>query len=323
MADLGWLARAGVGLVGEGSGVGDSLIVIGVAPNAGGGLPVRERLEDALAAVGTRGLEGRALGGWGLEGWELSIEALPGGSPLSGWRQALFAEARARSFDVGVQRASARLRPKRLAVFDMDSTLISIEGIDELAKARGVVDQVAPITARAMRGEIGFHESLVARVALLEGLEVSVLEEHARRLPLNEGAAELVEELRRQGCTLAVVSGGFEYAAEALRRGLGLDRAYANRLEIRGGKLTGGLLGVIVDSKGKAALLRTTAEEEGIPLEESLAVGDGANDVPLLETAGLGIAFRAKPRLLEVADAMIEVCGLQAALFFAGFASVE
>ncbi len=181
----------------------------------------------------------------------------------------------------------------------MDSTLIRIEVIDELARAAGVGPEVARITERAMQGEMDYDESLRQRVALLAGLDVAVLDRIAADLPLTDGAETLVRVLKRLGYKIAVISGGFSRAAEALKRRLGVDYAYSNNLEVEGGKLTGRVVGPIVNAQRKAELLETIAQAEGVLLDQVIAVGDGANDALMLERAGLGIAFHAKAKLRE------------------------
>ncbi len=227
------------------------------------------------------------------------------------------------SFDVALQRESLFRRSKRLVVMDMDSTLIRIEVIDELARMHGVGEQVARITERAMQGEMDYDESLRQRVALLRGLEVKAVRELAARLPLTEGAETLMRVLKRLGYRTAIISGGFSVAAEALQARLGLDYAYSNVLEEEEGRLTGRTVGPIVNARRKAELLERIAREEGILLDQVIAVGDGANDLLMLERAGLGIAFRAKPKLREAADTSISAGGLDAILYLLGLSARE
>ena len=226
-------------------------------------------------------------------------------------------------FDVSLQRESLYRRSKRLVVLDMDSTLIRIEVIDELARAAGVGAEVARITERAMQGEMDYDESLRQRVGLLAGLDVAVLDKLAANLPLTDGAETLVRVLKRLGYKIAVISGGFSRAAEALKRRLGVDYAYSNNLEVQGGKLTGRVVGPIVNGLRKAELLETIAQAEGVLLDQVIAVGDGANDALMLERAGLGIAFHAKPKLREAADTSISAAGLDAILYLLGFSARE
>lgn len=231
--------------------------------------------------------------------------------------------AMARSFDIALQRERLYRRARRLVVFDMDSTLIRIEVIDELARAHGVVDKVSAITERAMQGEMDFDESLKQRVALLAGLDVGVLHEIASNLPLMDGAETLVRVLKRLGYRVAVISGGFSIAAEALKDRLGLDAAHSNVLEVEDGKLTGKVVGGIVNASRKAELLTEIAASEGLLPDQVIAVGDGANDLLMLQKAGLGVAFRGKPRLREAADTSLSVCGLDGILHLLGLSEEE
>lgn len=238
-------------------------------------------------------------------------------------RRELLALSMEGGFDVALQPVSLYLRSKRLVVLDMDSTLVQIEVIDELARRAGVVDRVSAITERAMRGEMDFNASLLERVALLEGLEASALDDIAHSLPLTDGAERLIRVLKRLGFRTAVLSGGFDVPVEALRRRLGIDYAYANTLEVVDGRLTGKLMGPIVNAERKAELLVQIAEQEGILLDQVIAVGDGANDLLMLEKAGLGIAFRAKPKLREAADTSISSTGLDGILYLLGINARE
>jgi phosphoserine phosphatase len=209
-------------------------------------------------------------------------------------------------------------RTRRLVAFDMDSTLIEAEVIDELASAAGVGEKVAEITERAMRGEIDFKESFAARVALLKGLDESVLEGIAESLPITEGAERLVSTLKKLGYKTAILSGGFTYFGHYLQKRLGIDYVYANELAIEEGRVTGEVSGVVVDGQRKAELLREIAQREGIDMEQVIAVGDGANDLPMLSIAGLGIAFRAKPIVRENAKQSISTLGLDSILYLLG-----
>jgi phosphoserine phosphatase len=238
-------------------------------------------------------------------------------------KRALLAVATSAGFDVSLQPESLYRRSKRLVVLDMDSTLIRIEVIDELARAAGVGPEVARITERAMQGEMDYDESLRQRVALLKGLDVAVLDRIASDLPLTDGAETLVRVLKRLGYKIAVISGGFSRAAEALKRRLGVDYAYSNNLEVQGGKLTGRVIGPIVNAQRKAELLETIAQAEGVLLDQVIAVGDGANDALMLERAGLGIAFHAKAKLREHADTSISGAGLDAILYLLGLSARE
>lgn len=211
-------------------------------------------------------------------------------------------------------------RMRRLICFDMDSTLIQTECIDELAERAGVGDKVKDITERAMRGEIDFKESFTERVALLKGLDVSVMQEIAENLPITEGADRLMSILKRCGYKIAILSGGFTYFGEYLQRRYGIDYVYANELEVgEDGKLTGRYVGEIVDGHRKAELLKLIAQVEKVNLAQTIAVGDGANDLPMLSEAGLGIAFHAKPRVVANARQSINTIGLDGVLYFLGF----
>ena len=205
----------------------------------------------------------------------------------------------------------------------MDSTLIQTEVIDQLALAAGVGEEVSAITEAAMNGELDFKESLLRRVALLEGLEEGVLAEIAANLPLTPGADRLIRTLRTLGYKTAILSGGFSFSGEALRRRLGIDFVFANELEIKDGRLTGAVEGEIVDGDRKAALLRQLAEQEGLRLEQTIAVGDGANDLPMLDAAGLGIAFHAKPKVRASAEQVISNLGLDGILYLIGMSDRE
>lgn len=222
------------------------------------------------------------------------------------------------SVDIAFQRDDAYRRNRRIVCFDMDSTLIEHEVIDELAKAAGVGEQVAAITERAMQGELDFKQSFEARVALLQGLNASVLAEIAGRLKLSEGAEHLVRTLKVLGYKTAILSGGFTYFGQYLQSRLGIDYVYANDLEIVDGRVTGRVVGQVVDGQRKAELLREIARREGVHLEQVIAVGDGANDLPMLSIAGLGIAFRAKPLVRQNARQAISTLGLDGILYLLG-----
>ncbi|MDE6756459.1 MAG: phosphoserine phosphatase SerB [Muribaculaceae bacterium] len=222
-------------------------------------------------------------------------------------------------FDISLQEDTLYRRCRRLICFDMDSTLIETEVIDELADRAGVGDQVREITERAMRGEIDFCESFRERVALLKGLDESVMREIAENLPVTEGVGRMMEVLKRAGFKTAILSGGFTYFGNYLKQKFGFDYVYANELEIVDGKLTGRYLGDIVDGKRKAELLRLIAQVENVNIAQTIAVGDGANDLPMLATAGLGIAFHAKPKVKATAEQSISTIGLDGILYFIGF----
>ena len=223
-------------------------------------------------------------------------------------------------FDFSLQRDNMFRRMRRLICFDMDSTLIQTECIDELAMRAGVGDKVKEITERAMRGEIDFKESFKERVALLKGLDVSVMQDIAEKLPITEGVDRLMAVLKRYGYKIAILSGGFTFFGEYLQRKYGIDYMYANELEIDdNGKLTGNYVGEIVDGHRKAELLKLIAQVEKVNLAQTIAVGDGANDLPMISEAGLGIAFHAKPRVQANAKQSINTIGLDGVLYFLGF----
>lgn len=225
--------------------------------------------------------------------------------------------------DLAYQRDDLFRRNRRLVVFDMDSTLIKQEVIDELAKEAGVGEQVSRVTERAMAGEIDFDESLVERVALLQGLPESALERVADRLELNEGVERLMQRLNQLGMKTAILSGGFNYFGDKLRQRLNMDYVHANRLEIIDGKLTGKVIGEIVNGECKARLLTEIAAIEGLVSDQVIAVGDGANDLPMLAKAGLGIAFHAKPLVRENASHSLSRLGLDAILYLMGYSDAD
>ncbi len=221
--------------------------------------------------------------------------------------------------DVSFQEDSMYRRMRRLICFDMDSTLIETEVIDELAIRAGVGDQVKAITESAMRGEIDFSESFRQRCALLKGLDVSVMQEIAENLPITDGVDRLMRILKKVGFKVAILSGGFTYFGNYLKQKYNIDYVYANDLEVVDGKLTGRYLGDIVDGKRKAELLRLIAQVENVDIRQTVAVGDGANDLPMISVAGLGIAFHAKPKVKETAKQSISTIGLDGILYFLGY----
>ena len=221
--------------------------------------------------------------------------------------------------DISFQEDSMYRRMRRLICFDMDSTLIETEVIDELAIRAGFGDQVKAITEAAMRGEIDFCESFRQRCALLKGLDVSVMQEIAENLPITEGVDRLMRILKKVGFKIAILSGGFTYFGNFLKQKYNIDYVYANELEIENGKLTGNHVGDIVDGKRKAELLRLIAQVENVDIRQTVAVGDGANDLPMISIAGLGIAFHAKPKVKATAKQSISTIGLDGILYFLGY----
>lgn len=221
--------------------------------------------------------------------------------------------------DIAIQQDNAFRKNRRLVCFDMDSTLIKTEVIDELAKHAGVGSEVAKITESAMQGEIDFTESFTQRMALLEGLSEDVLEDIAENLPMMEGAETLIRNLKAYGFKTAILSGGFNYFGNYLKRKLDIDHVYANTLEIVDGKLTGQVVHPVVNAERKAVLLKQIAKEEGLDPQQTIAVGDGANDLMMLSAAGLGIAFRAKPLVRESAKQSLSTHGLDGILYLLGF----
>ena len=221
--------------------------------------------------------------------------------------------------DISFQEDSMYRRMRRLICFDMDSTLIETEVIDELAIRAGVGDQVKAITEAAMRVEIDFCESFRQRCALLKGLDVSVMQEIAENLPITEGVDRLMRILKKVGFKIAILSGGFTYFGNFLKQKYNIDYVYANELEIENGKLTGNHVGDIVDGKRKAELLRLIAQVENVDIRQTVAVGDGANDLPMISIAGLGIAFHAKPKVKATAKQSISTIGLDGILYFLGY----
>lgn len=252
-----------------------------------------------------------------------AVEFFVSGTVADALRTELAPEAAARGVDVAVVASGLHRRAQRLVVMDVDSTLIQDEVIELFAAHAGCADQVAEVTLAAMRGELDFEESLHARVALLAGLDASVIGKVRAEVRLTPGARTLVRTLKRLGYQVGVVSGGFTQITDALRDDLGLDFAEANTLEIVDGTLTGRVTGEIVDRPGKARLLRQFAAEAGVPLAQTVAIGDGANDLDMLNAAGLGVAFNAKPLVRKAAHTAVNVPFLDAVLYLLGITREE
>ena len=252
---------------------------------------------------------------------ELRLKGAP--EDLTSLRHAALALSDTLSVDIVVQHDQRGEVTPRLVCFDMDSTLIKAEVIDELARRHGVGDEVADVTERAMRGELDFQASFRERMSKLEGLDESVLASIAAELPLMDGVERLMTNLKRLGLRTVILSGGFTYFARHLQERLGFDEIHANELVIEHGKVTGAVQEPIVDAERKAALLEHIAKREGVTLAQTVAVGDGANDLKMLATAGLGVAFRAKPLVRAEARQAISVAGLDGVLYLLGYSDAE
>lgn len=248
---------------------------------------------------------------------EFSVRGNP--ADLTSMQRALMQLTKKEEVDISLQEDNLYRRSRRLVCFDMDSTLIQTEVIDELADRAGVGPEVRAITESAMRGEIDFNESFKRRVALLKGLDESVMRDIAENLPITEGVDRMMTVLKRTGYKTAILSGGFTYFGQYLKQKFGFDYVYANELEIEDGKLTGRYVGEIVDGRRKAELLKLIAQVENLNIKQTIAVGDGANDLPMLATAGLGIAFHAKPKVKATAEQSLSTIGLDGILYFIGF----
>ena len=247
---------------------------------------------------------------------ELEISGVSDAS--TGLRAALMNLTHEFDIDIAFQRESIYRRNRRLFVFDMDSTLIQAEVIDELAKLHGVGDQVSAITASAMRGELDFNQSFTRRIALLRGLSADRVQNVLHSIPLADGAERLIATLKRLGYKTAILSGGFTFFGKHLQARLGIDYVFANELEIEDGAVTGRVASEIVDGKKKAELLEMIAQGENISLDQVVAVGDGANDLPMLNVAGMGIAFHAKPLVRQSANHAVSHLGLDSLLYLIG-----
>ncbi|MFI9104989.1 phosphoserine phosphatase SerB [Streptomyces fildesensis] len=252
-----------------------------------------------------------------------AVEFAVSGADPQALRSALATEAAARGVDVAVVPAGLQRRAQRLVVMDVDSTVIQDEVIELFAAHAGCEAEVAEVTAAAMRGELDFEQSLHARVALLAGLDESVVDKVRAEVRLTKGARTLIRTLKRLGYQVGIVSGGFTQVTDDLKERLGLDFAAANTLEVVDGKFTGRVTGPIVDRAGKARLLRSFAEQAGVPLSQTVAIGDGANDLDMLNAAGLGVAFNAKPVVRQAADTAVNVPFLDTVLYLLGITREE
>ncbi len=253
---------------------------------------------------------------------ELTIN-VNGVKNLSHLKERVIAKSHELNIDLALQKMEAYRKNKRLVFFDMDSTLVDMEIIDEMAQRAGVFKEVSRITEKAIRGDIDFEESLTQRVALLKGLKVEELEKIRKEMKLSEGAEDLVDTLKRLGFKLGLVSGGFDYFSDYLKEKLGLDFSYANQLEIKNGALTGKVSGKIVDNTYKAKIVNMVSDEQGVLLDQTVAIGDGANDVLMLGQAGLGIAYNAKEKLERAANMSLGRARLKNILYILGISEEE
>lgn len=310
-----WVARQGknryiVTLLGRQITAAEIASITGVVSDFGLNIDAIQRLTGRMPLEGfTHGMAKSCI--------ELSVRGVMDSAQREEFQKELIAHC-GDGMDISFQRDDIYRRSRRLICFDMDSTLIHTECIDELAARAGVGEQVRAITESAMRGEIDFCESFRRRVSLLKGLDESVMEDIARNLPFNEGLERMMKILKMVGYKTAILSGGFTYFAKYLQQRFGFDYVYANELEIEDGKLTGRYVGDIVDGRRKAELLKLLCQFEGINLSQTVAVGDGANDLPMLGLAGLGIAYHAKPKVKATADQSISTIGLDGILYFLG-----
>lgn len=309
-----WVARQGknryiVTLLGRQITAAEIASITGVVSDFGLNIDAIQRLSGRMP------LEGFSQGARSCI--ELSVRGVMDDAQREEFQKELVAHC-SDGMDISFQKDDLYRRSRRLICFDMDSTLVHTECIDELAERAGVGDQVRAITESAMRGEIDFSESFRRRVALLKGLDESVMEDIARNLPFNEGLERMMKILKTVGYKTAILSGGFTYFAKYLQQKFGFDYVYANELEIEDGKLTGRYVGDIVDGRRKAELLKLLCQFEGINLAQTVAVGDGANDLPMIGLAGLGIAYHAKPKVKATADQSISTIGLDGILYFLG-----
>ncbi len=281
-----------------------------------GGTPGLAALSEILGRAGANIEQISTLSHHGALAMQMTVNLVGAGS--GELKRRLWAKSRELGFDLALQKMEAYRKNKRAVFFDMDSTLIDMEVIDEMARIKGVGREVGRITERAMRGDFDFEESLTQRVALLKGLEQERLEEIKDSMRLSPGVEEVVTTLRWLGYRLGVVTGGFDFFAQHLKERLGLDWAFANRLEIKDGKLTGRVLGEVLDAAAKARIVNQTACDAGIVLDQVVVVGDGANDALMLGQAGLGIAFNAKPSLDPVANVSLGRGGMTNLLHLLG-----